>query len=228
MRKTYIVSGEYFKTKGELQERVKGILWTYLEGQSLPDNDFEFMLDLLSNHPRADIKIGCGVARIFTKKNPIYTHTRAFYLERTDGSQTDFSYIECITPASKRKKFFRACRALLEPSMMTFKQRFFDERGGVATCEFTGQPIQFIGSHVDHVPPKTFDTLLNEFIELYQIDPETITLKDELLDNKYQDELADEALAELWVNWHNERASLRVVSRLANLSHVKAEANRRF
>lgn len=138
MKKTYIVNGEYFKTKAELKDRVKSILWTYLEGQDLAQDDFEFVLDLLSNHPRSDIKIGAGVLRIFVKQNPVYTHTRSFYLERVDGSQTDFSYIECISPASRRKKFFMACRVLIEPFMMDFKQRFFDEHGGVATCEFTG------------------------------------------------------------------------------------------
>lgn len=221
-RQSFVVNGQLFKTKGELQNRVRGILWTYLEGQDLPIDDFEFMLDLFTNHPRADIKIGPGVKRIFVKQNPIYTNTRGFYLERVDGSQTDISYIECISPASKRKKFFMACRVLVEPFMMEFKQRFFDAVGGVATCDFTGQEIRFIGSHVDHVPPNTFDTLVNGFIDHYNINLAQVELKDELADNRIQNELADEWLAELWVQWHNQRAKLRVVSRLANLSLIKA------
>lgn len=219
-RQSFVVNGEFFKTKGDLQNRVRRILWTYLEGQDLPIDDFEFMLDLLTNHPRADIKIGPGVARIFVKQNPVYK-TRGFYAERVDGTQTDFSYLECISPASKRKKVFMALRVLIEPFTMEFKQRFFDAVGGAATCDFTGEEIHFIGSHVDHVPPNTFDVLANGFIDHYNINLAQVELKDELADNRIQNELADEWLATLWVQWHNERAKLRVISKRANLSLVK-------
>ena len=220
-RQTYLVHGEVFRTKSELQERIKRILWRYEDRQTLATDDFEFMLDLLQHHPRAETKMGVGVAHMLVKKNPIYHGTRSFYLVRLDGTETDFSYLECITPTSKRKKVKMACRALVEPYTMEFKQRFFDERGGVAICELTGEKIYFIGSHVDHIPPKTFDALFAQFIDYYGIDIEAIDLKDEFVDNKIQNELADENLSTLWVKWHNEHAELRVVSKCANLSRVK-------
>lgn len=220
-RQTYIVRGEVFRTKSELQERVKRILWSYKDGQTLATDDFEFMLDLLQNHPRAETKKVAGVAYMLVKKNPIYHGTRSFYLVRHDGTETDFSYIECITPTPKRKKVKMACRVLVEPYTIEFKRRFFDERGGAAICELTREEIHFIGSHVDHVPPKTFDALFAQFICYYDIDIEAVEFKDECVDNKIQDELADENLSTLWVKWHNEHAELRVVSKRANLSHVK-------
>lgn len=219
----FIIDGQPFGTKLELQNKVRSILWGYLDGQSLELADFDFILDLLRNHPTAHTKIGNGVSRIYTRQNPIYKNTRSFYLERIDGSETDFSYLECISPTTKRKKVFMAFRVLIEPDMIAFKQKFFDNNGGEAICEFTNQKIRFIGSHVDHIPPNTFDAIFNGFANYYGLNIEAVELKDELADNKIQNELADAQLANEWIKWHRERAKLRVVSRLANLSHVKKQ-----
>lgn len=220
-RKSYSVNGEVFITKGELEDRVRSIVNRYPDNQSLDWVDLAFMVDLLSNHPQANIKVGCGIASIYVQRNPIYKKNRGFVLVRTDGTETDFSWLECIKPTPHRKKVISACRALIESYTMEFKQQYFDERGGVSTCPFTGETIRFTGSHVDHAPPMTFEVIFDNFIKGEGFDIDLVELRDEFADNKYQDELADDALAAVWIEYHNKHAQLRVISAKANLSHVK-------
>jgi hypothetical protein len=223
-RQTLAVNGETFKTKSELEKRVQGIIASYPDRQILNPIDFDFMHDLLGNHPQSDIKLGCGVAAFYIQRNPVYPSNRNFMIVRRDDSETDFSWRECLRPTPHCKKVQRACRVLVEPYTMEFKQAFFEEQGGQAICPLTGQTIRFIGSHVDHIAPKTFERLFDAFLLQYSLDVNQIALKNELEDNKYVDELEDYNLAELWIDFHNQNAELRVISALGNLSHAKVMA----
>lgn len=221
-RQAIVVNGEIFKTKVQLEERVRGIAASYPDRQLLNPLDFAFMLDMLGNHPQACVKVGCGISAFYVQRNPIYPSNRNFMLVRGDGSETDFSWRECLRPTPHWKKVQRACRVLVEPYTMEFKQAFFEEQCGEALCPLTGQVIRFVGSHVDHVAPKTFERLFNDFLVQHGLDVEQIPLRNELADNKYVDQLDDYDLAESWIDFHNQHAELRVISALANLSHAKA------
>jgi hypothetical protein len=220
-KQAFVINGEIFNTKVQLEERVRGIVASYPDRQLLNPMDFAFILDLLGNHPQAGAKLGCGISAFYVQRNPIYPSNRNFMLVRADGSETDFSWRECLRPTPHCKKVQRACRVLVEPYTMEFKQAFFDEQGGSAICPLTGQVMRFVGSHVDHVAPKTFEWLFNAFIAQYGLDVNQIPLRNELADNKYVDQLGDYDLAESWIDFHNQYAELRVISALANLSHAK-------
>lgn len=56
-----------------------------------------FLCDLVSRHPRAAEKIGKGIDH-FTIGVGLYG-TRCFYLNRVDGSRTDFSFMKCVRGA---------------------------------------------------------------------------------------------------------------------------------
>jgi len=102
----YIVNGEHFWTKRQLTERVRRILHSYKPYQKLKRKDFKFMLSLLQNHERANEKVGCGVKAIEVRVNTKYGATNySFWIIRTDGSETDFSYQKCITPTSSLNLF---------------------------------------------------------------------------------------------------------------------------
>lgn len=223
-RQALVINGEMFKTKTELEERVRGIVASYPDRQILNPIDFDFMVSLLGNHPQSDVKCGCGVAALYIQRNPVYPSNRNFMIVRADDSETDFSWRECLHPTSHAKKVQRACRVLVEPYTMEFKQAFFEEQGGQAICPLTGETIRFVGSHVDHVAPKTFERLFDAFLSHHGLDVNQIALKDELVDNKYVDQLEDYDLAELWIDFHNQHAELRVISALGNLSHAKVSA----
>lgn len=217
----FTVNGERFGKKTDLEDRIRGIINSYRDDQPLNWFDLEFVSDLLSNHPNAATKTGCGMATIVVRRNPIYRQNRNFVLLRTDGTETDFSWRECITPTPHSKKVRIACRALVEPYTREFKQRFFDERDGKAVCPITGEDIYFLGSHVDHEPPMTFEVIFKNFVSEYRIDIDRVELKDALADNKYYDELADPDLIMNWIDYHHQHATVRVVSAKANLSDIK-------
>lgn len=223
-RQIFIINEETFTTKQGLLTRVREILHSYKDGQVLNMFDFAFIRDLLNNHPHAEQKIGCGVSSILVKENPVFRGKQGFWIIREDGTQTDFSFMECLSPSSQKKKVLSAFRAAVEPFTFAFKQKFFDSRAdGVTTCDYTGQIITFVGSHVDHKPPNTFEKIFNDFIGSEDLDIAEIELLGGAQDNVIQDEIADPTIKERWITFHNQQAELRVISGKANLSIVKLE-----
>ena len=219
-KKPIEIAGETFPTQGAAKERLREIMAGYRNGTPVNAFDQAFLLALLERHPETDRKLGAGAAYIYVDQNPVYPNTRTFFLARVDGSVTDFSYLECLKTTPHHKKVLRALRTAVEPDTMRFKQEFFDRAGGAAVCPINGKPIWFVGSHVDHAPPATFDNLVAVFL-----DDEGLTFEDIAVipteDNTYQDRLADPDLERKWIDFHTHRATLRVISQIANLSTVR-------
>lgn len=210
-----------FATKTQLEEFVRQIVARHADEQPLAGDDLVFVLTLLEQHPNAEVKVGCSVASVVVRRNPVYNNNRGFYLVRTDGTGTDFSWRECLRATPAHKKVTHALRVLVEPQTLKFKQEFFDS--GQTRCELTGETIAFVGAHVDHVPPLTFAQLVADFCAEYGFELASIPLRNELADNKYVDEIDDDFIATLWQEYHRRHAVLRVVSRTANLSDSKLE-----
>lgn len=227
MRKhqSIVVNGEEFSSKKALQERVRSILHSYRSGNVVNMFDAPFLLSLFSRHPAADQKIGCGVAQIEVRKNLVYTHTQCFWIVRVDGTETDISYRECLSPTSHAQRFANACRAAVEPSTMAFKQRHFDSLSGQPYyCPLTGELLRFVGSHVDHIPPQTFSAILATFITRFDINVDAVVIDGRGIDGSIQDTLRDSVLEQQWIDYHDSVANLRVVSRAGNLSLAKVTA----
>lgn len=222
MKKAFAIGAYRFKTKGIAQDYIRSIVGRHADEQSLDSDTFDFVMALLSNHPSADVKIGPGIERIIVRRNPVWRHTRGFHLFRVDGTDTDFSWTECLRPTPHHKKVMAAMRVLVEPQIAEFRKWHFATQPHV--CVLTGETITFIGSHVDHIPPFTFTRLVDDFCAAYGIDLAKVRLHDEFADNKHFDMIDDAATADTWMEYHSEHARLRVVSRLGNLSHSKLEA----
>lgn len=219
-----IVNGESFATKKDLQERIRGILWSYRNGDTVNMFDAPFLTSLFQQHPDADQKIGAGIACIEVRRNPVYMNTQGFWIVRADGTETDISYLECLTPTSHAKRFERACRAAVEPDTIRFKELFFaDATTTVKQCPFTGDQLSFVGSHVDHIAPLTFKRLVSDFIAWANLNIDNVQIDGRGVDGAIQDTFADDNLRSQWIDYHNEHAKLRVISRMGNLSHAKRE-----
>jgi hypothetical protein len=226
-RKAIIIAGEVFNLKKDLVSRVQAIIRSHKDHEMLGWFDLRFMTDLLKCHPQAKIKLGCGIDGMYVAENPIYPgkQSRGFRLIRTDGSETDFSYRECITPTSYKRKVKAAFRVAIESQALQFKQEYFDSTpAGWATCPDTGEFLSFVNSHVDHVAPLTFEHLLNHFLERESLTLEQVRINDFGQDNCYQDTLTDGTLKKRWMEYHQSHAVLEVVSKHANLSTRKRKA----
>ena len=57
-------------------------------------SDFDFMMSVLSRHPNASSKIGCGVRGIYVARTSY--GSPCFHALRRDGTVTDFSYRKCL------------------------------------------------------------------------------------------------------------------------------------
>ena len=221
-RKSYVIAGENFPTQSALRERIQEILYRYQVGQQLLKNDFLFMLEVLKNHPDYELKNGTGIKAIFVRQNPVYKQTRGFWLVRLDGKETDFSYLECLKGTSHEKKFINACRVAVEPYTQEYKRKFFNGLNGeIYTCPYTNEPLNFIGSHVDHKAPDTFQHLVKDFVKENVIDISHVQIISAAGDNLLQDTFKDKKLEQAWIDFHNSRAKLQIISKEANLSFTK-------
>lgn len=177
-------------TKKEMTARCREIL--YGEPEVIGDN-LTFMLDILNMHTEADSKIGCGVARMWSKQNPVYRHTRNFWVERHDGTTTDFSFTHCISP---KDDFKSACRNAIRYQIKVFK----DANGMDKT------------RHADH-HPESFDSLLSRFVA-DNGKCKVIGTKD----NSFGCFLEDSEYERRWQEFHQKEAVLRNVSATENLT----------
>lgn len=210
------LGSETFPTKGAAKKRIQDMLAGYQPGTVVNAFDFPLLLDLVKRHPQAAQKIGSGVVAFRVERNPEYPSSKCFVLIRSDGSDTDFSYTECLHPTPYTAKVTSAFRAAIEPDIVAFKRNFFDLADGPVLCPFTGEQIFFAGAHVDHAPPDTFANLLERFLALEWMSLDEVALKPSA-DHIYSDRLANDAIESRWIAFHNTHANLRVVSKTANL-----------
>lgn len=221
-RQPITVAGATFKTKKALLERIQGILYRYQPEDALTPADCAFMRAVLERHPSACEKIGCGVTAI--KVHTTDYGNLGFYLVRTDGSWTDFSFMHCLTPRTQLNDFKKACRNMVFPQIQEFKNRAFAECGMIP-CAVSGDWLTKSQAHVDHTPPDTFEAILADFIAAQGIDPETVEI-DGYSDGEMDKRLANDELTNSWMHYHAYRAKLRIVSAFANLSTIKRAANK--
>lgn len=215
-----VVGGEKFASKAALRKRAQDILHGPL--RVLVGQEHEFVLDLLRRHRRAERKIGGGVSCIRVVQAPKWKQNHAFIVERVDGSTTDFSYLECISPSSSKKKFHAACRALVVHDVLEAKRLAF-ATGTSTPCPVTGERLTWDDCHVDHAEPMTFERLVADFVRDNSVDVDQAVDHDDE-DHAYEQQLTDPILALRFILFHRKFAVLRVVSRRANLSVLRRSA----
>lgn len=219
---SYSVDGEHFRTQKDLLERLRKILHSYPFYQPLNESDTRFLYALVEGyHPSAEIKIGPGVARLEIRQNQIYRQNREFWIIRTDGTETDFSFMECLRPSKRIDKFKNACRAAISPFMARIKQDYWAGRAS-AICPLTGAAMTFDDSHVHHAGANDFAAIVEAFIAHEGLDLEAVELSG-ATDSVIGDRFIDLELERRFVDFHNSRADLQVVSKFGNLSTARGK-----
>lgn len=211
------ILGKIFNKKS-LTDYVRKILHKYDVGQPINLSDFEFIRNLLNNHPSAKEKIGSGVDKILVVEQQKVGLNRHFLIVRIDGSETDFSYLACITQPNPYVKFCSVCRRVVGDQIINFKRTFFNQNKST-TCPITGQAIKAVNSHVDHISPNTFDVLIQGFIAKYSINVKDVEYIQ--IDNQVGACFKNDQIRDDFYRYHEENAKMRVVSIEANLSILK-------
>ncbi|WP_405673306.1 DCL family protein [Streptomyces sp. NBC_01530] len=106
MAKPIDIASEYFSTKAAATARCQDILRAYpgqpRSGAGQPQEVTDpthvaFLTALVERHPKADDKIGSGVAGFKVQVNPDGTgNTRCFWVIHHDGTATHFSFKSCL------------------------------------------------------------------------------------------------------------------------------------
>ena len=218
MRKPVIIGAHTFPTKKEATGHIRRILYATVPGMPVAPEDHPFLLALVERHPHAVRKIGAGVLRFEVRPNPTYPGNYGFWIVRTDGSETDFSFVECLSPSTYQDDVRHAMRGSVADQIIEYKQEAF-ARGGTVYCLVTAEPVTWDTCHVDHAPP-TFLELADRFAAL-KGGYEGIPLTDPSTDGAIGREIAEPGALFEWQEYHRRHARLRIVSPYANLGLLR-------
>lgn len=140
-----------FPSKKVATAFVREILYRYDIGQRVSERDAGFLADLLQLHPQAPQKIGCGVQHFTVEQNE---GSRGFWLTRTDGSRTDWSFPACLKPPTPESEARAGFRTAIRPQVAAFRARF-DAANTHApqVCPITGELLTEANVHIDHETP---------------------------------------------------------------------------
>lgn len=207
-----------FKTKTDAQRHFSAMLKRYKPGQIVADpTDHADLLGLLRRHPEAESKIGCGVARFFVDSADPITYNGGgsvcFWLERTDGTTTDWSYRTALSGKHRRpnERVSLACRDAIRDQVVEVMRKARDADGRMR-CAISGQVLPLGCVQVDHAPPWPFWRIVEAFTEQEGgIDALAARLRP-TLDGVGGEFFTDEAVARRFADFHARVAVLRVVS----------------
>jgi hypothetical protein len=210
----YHLGMQVFRSKQAVAEKVKAMLAGYALGVIVRPEDEAILLDLLQYHPHAQEKIGVGIKRLRVRDNPSYPGSRGFWIERLDGSSIDFSYRQCLQPASPWIDLTSAMRLAIAPQIVERKTRVFGSRE-VVQCPVTDVRCTWDQMHVDHRPPLTFARLMQDFLLSEGVGPEQIDLEE--APDGIGSVLANADWSQEWQAYHAMFADLWVISIAAHV-----------
>jgi len=222
-----------FPTQTAATKHFREILNSCELGDTIEGDKARDLSAVLALHPDFEQKVGVGVRRYYVAKAPDHP-TRCFWLERMDGSNTDFSLKSAITGSntSTIQAVARAFREYLAPTLILAKRNHFDIHGrGTSTekvvqCEVTNELISYEQAHLDHKPPSTFEVLVRNFLAARKLKP-----TEELIirggDAQSATRLADSSLGDDFVEYHRKVADLRIIKSSANLAASSTHRIRR-
>lgn len=182
----------------------------------LDDDAVDLLLGVVAAHPQVTQKVGAGITGFFVAKSPDYP-TRCFYLQRSDGSVTDFSWNEAISPATPINRLRMACRNAIEDQKTAFKEATWPHADvAPRVCPITGEQFNRGEAHVDHQPPQTIKTLVEAWLAAKGLAIKDVPI-DHVGDLRSVDTFADEGHGQQWRKFHQENAKMRLVSAVGNL-----------
>ncbi len=194
MRNRVSLAGREFSSLTAAQRYAKSILDKYEVGDRVSDEEKIFLIAAIAlrGPDKLAEKTGSGIDYIYVKPN--IGGDNAFYIRRIDGSETDFSYKKCFkgVPTTPFTDFSNACRNAIKEEKAELK---------------TGLGYD---SHQVHHEDKTFKSIVQAFIEKNKLDLTAVRYRQgDGVEGRY---FEDERIARDFNEFHNQMASLRVVS----------------
>ncbi|RTZ02213.1 hypothetical protein EKM02_03780 [Flavobacterium sp. RSP49] len=155
------------------------------------------------------------------KVSQVQYGTKCFEIFYDDLSSHYISYLMILnkTKYNPETLFYKACRNAIQKDMLLVKQDFFNANSvkGYVKCQETNELSKWEDLAVDHRQPNTFSVILDRFKEVKNINLETVeyTLgENNFIVFKNQD------LTTEFINYHKDKANLRVIRKECNLSRT--------
>lgn len=191
----------------------------YVVGQTIDDpDDIAFLLDLVLGHIHSDDKSGKGIARFYSDYAPEHA-TTCFWLERTDGSKTDFGVPACIKKISHLNK--QSLREAIAPQLAAFKAQKLAGCVDFFISAFSGKAFLVSEAVADHMEP--FDSIVERFFRERGVDIATEMLT-RSVDATSCPVWRNPELIDGFLAFHS-TFPLRLVHARENLSEIKKAAN---
>jgi Protein of unknown function (DUF3223) len=159
------------------------------------DARFDELRALLQGHRHWDRKVGCGIASFEVR--PAAYGNRCFWIVRTDGKETDISFVQALSPTSQKQDVQRAMRAAVEDQCAEFRLAH-------------NVPA---GWHVDHVVP--LDKLTAEYLAAAGLTWDAVPIESD--DGDVGSRITDLAFVSEWQRWHRAHAQLQGLPAAENL-----------
>ena len=220
-RKPIIIGNNAFKYKKDAVAHYRKILNSYSFGESLNESDFYDIIDLLNyDYTVSEDELELDESDIYIidiKVSKVQFSTKCFEVFYSDNSSCYISYLMILnnTKYTPEKLFNAACRSAINKDIRDVKQRYFDQYSikGQVKCQETGILSKWTELTVDHRQPNTFSVIVDRFKELKGFDLDKIEYKSD--DNNFII-FDDSNIAELFREYHKEKANLRLVRNECN------------
>ena len=220
-RKPIIIGNNTFDYKKDAIAHYRKILNSYSFGESLNESDFYDLIDLLNyDYTVSEDELELDESDIYIidiKVSKVQFSTKCFEVFYSDNSSCYISYLMILnnTKYTPEKLFNAACRSAINKDIRDVKQRYFDQYSikGQVKCQETGILSKWTELTVDHRQPNTFSVIVDRFKELKGFDLDKIEYKSD--DNNFII-FDDSNIAELFREYHKEKANLRLVRNECN------------
>lgn len=212
--KTTGVLGRLYPTKKSLESAIREIVATYPLETPVSEDHKSFLIDVLKHHAEWSEKSAGGVRDIVCRRYTAWSgSTVGLALLNQDGTEVDISWVYALKPNGKVSEKERVAAAARFEIVGQRNAAAFGVPDG-APCPICGHPLLKGDRHVDHAPPKTFDTILSDFVTLFVGDWEAIRT---VPNDEVHERFADHTLADAWQSFHANEATLRVIHKHENL-----------
>jgi hypothetical protein len=218
--KQIVLCGIEYRTKSAVAEVCRSIIRATTDYQPLTNEHRRFVAELFRRHPEYLEKSFPGIRAFSVATDSRWRTTRHFIVQRIDGTSIDFSWKICIdgTLPERRIDVLASMRDAVADQILSFRDVEFLGKD-LLLCPITGESITRNNCHVDHVFPRTFLTLANDWLERSNLSFDQIQLVRSA--DGYGWVLANFEQTSFWQSFHQIKAVLRVVSRHANLSDLQ-------
>lgn len=216
-RTTYNFGSFEFTSKDAVRKFFASIRESVGVGRTVEDADHLAALrDLFSGHKEYSLgKAGSGVKRFFVDYAPDHPNTTCFWIERNDGSETEFGLNACMDTVAALNR--QSLRALIRPQIYEFRDRRLPIGSVTFVSDYSGETFPAEAAHVDH--EVAFEEIVIQFgkLEGLDIENEMLTVT---CDARSEPTWKDDAVAARFLAFHA-TLSLRLVSRGENLSTLR-------